>query len=269
MLSAMLLVLLLASCGDDATGTDAGTDAGARRDAGAIDAGPEAERDASTDAGDPGPIEVVVFSRTEGFPHDSIGAGITALNELALANGWTLTATEEPSELVSALDDADVAVFLMTTGDVLDPPEEAAFEAWFRAGHGYVGVHSASDTEYDWAWYGMLVGAYFADHPAIQEAALVRERADHAAVAHLPERWIRTDEWYNFRANPRAEVEVLLSIDEASYRGGTMGDHPMAWAHEFDGGRAFYTALGHTRESYAEPDFRAHLAGAIAWAADR
>jgi type 1 glutamine amidotransferase len=263
-----MLLLLLLACGDDSAPMDAGRDAGVVRvDAGIRDSG--AAEDASDAGSIAGPLRVLVFSRTEGFRHDSIADGIAAVEAIGAANEWVVTATEEPSELAGALADTDVAVFLMTTGDVLDPAEETAFTEWYRAGHGYVGVHSASDTEYDWPWYGELVGAYFADHPSIQDAELVRERTDHPAVAHLDERWMRRDEWYNFRTNPRANVDVLLSIDEATYSGGTMGDHPMAWSREFEGGRAFYTALGHTSESYAEPDFRAHLEGAIRWAGRR
>jgi len=162
-----------------------------------------------------------------------------------------------------------VVVFLSTTGDVLDERQQAAFERFIRAGKGFVGVHSATDTEYEWAWYGGLVGAYFKAHPAIQSASMVVENASHPATSHLSSPWTRTDEWYGFRVNPRAKVNVLLSLDEQTYdpgEGAMDGDHPIAWFHEYDGGRAFYTALGHTRESYAEPDFLAHLEGGIEWA---
>jgi len=177
-------------------------------------------------------------------------------------------ATEHPA----VFDDALLApyravVFLLTTGDVLDPKQQAAFEYYIRAGNGYVGVHSASDTEYDWPWYGALVGAYFASHPAIQMATIHVEDLSHPSTAGLPDSWQRTDEWYNFRSNPRGDVRVLARLDEASYAGGAMGeDHPIAWYHTYDGGRAWYTALGHVREAYHDPAFRSHLLGGIAYA---
>jgi type 1 glutamine amidotransferase len=131
-----------------------------------------------------------------------------------------------------------------------------------------VGVHSASDTGYDWPFYGELAGTYFAGHPEIQPATVHVEDRVHPATSDLPEVWPRTDEWHNFRANPRGSVHVLATVDEGTYSGGSMGaDHPIAWCREFAGGRAFYTAGGHTRESYAEPLFLAHLTGAIRWAA--
>jgi uncharacterized protein len=217
----------------------------------------------------PADFAVLVFSKTTGFRHDSIPDGIAALQELGAQHGFRVDATEDATRFTDAvLAPYQVVVFLNTTGDVLNSEQEAAFERFIRSGKGFVGVHSASDTEFDWAWYGGLVGAYFANHPAIQPAALDVVRGDHPATADLPARWERIDEWYNFRAPPAEGVEVLITIDETTYSGGTMGTgHPISWYHAYDGGRAFYTAMGHTRESYAEPLFRAHLAGAVRWAA--
>ena len=140
---------------------------------------------------------------------------------------------------------------------------------WIAGGGNWVGVHSASDTEYNWPFYGQLVGAYFKQHPAIQPATVKIEVADHPATAGLPSAWMRTDEWYDFQTNPRATTSVLMTIDESSYSGGTMGeDHPLVWAHPTGGGgRAIYTEMGHTAESYTDPLFRGHLVGAIRWAA--
>jgi type 1 glutamine amidotransferase len=217
----------------------------------------------------PASFSVLVFTKTAGFRHGSIGAAVTAIAELGAAHGFSVTHTEDGA----AFSDEGLAghravVFLLTSGDVLDDEQQAAFERYIRAGGGFVGVHSASDTEYDWPWYGGLVGAYFADHPAIQPAELLLADAAHPSTAGLPERWARTDEWYNFRAPPGPDVNVLLTIDESSYGGGSMGaSHPMSWYQRFDGGRAWYTALGHTDASYGEPLFRAHLAGGILWAA--
>ena len=216
-------------------------------------------------------IQLLVFSRTAEFRHESIPAGIGALQGLADERGWELVASEDPTRFADeSLGGFDVVVFFSTTGDVLDGEQEAAFERFIRSGKGFVGVHAASDTEYDWPWYGELVGAYFLAHPPVQVASVSVEEALHPATAGLPSPWLRTDEWYGFQTNPRAEVQVLLSLDEASFdpgEGSMGGDHPIAWCHEYDGGRSFYTALGHTIESYSEPEFLQHLAGGIEWAA--
>jgi type 1 glutamine amidotransferase len=162
----------------------------------------------------------------------------------------------------------DAIVFLSTTGDILDPAEQAAMESFVQSGHGYVGIHSASDTEYEWPWYGGLVGAYFADHPAIQPAVVRSTGSGHPAGASLPAQTERVDEWYNFREVPGPGTVVLATIDESTYDGGTMGaNHPIAWAHEYEGGRAFYTGFGHTIESYTEDVVVDHLTAGLAWAA--
>jgi len=210
----------------------------------------------------------LLFTKTTGYRHKSIPAGIAAVEALGEQSGFRVDATESASAFTDAnLARYRVVVFLNTTGDVLDSSEQGAFERFIRRGGGFVGIHSATDTEYDWPWYGRLVGAYFQSHPAIQPAALVVDRGD-ASTAHLPVRWVRTDEWYNFQDGSWEPVQVLVRLDETSYSGGKMGaNHPVTWHHSFDGGRAWYTALGHTEESYAEPEFLQHLLGGIRWAA--
>jgi type 1 glutamine amidotransferase len=213
--------------------------------------------------------QVLVFSKTAGFRHDSIPAAIAAIRSLGRANGFAVTATENANAFTrKRLHRFDAVVFLSTTGDVLAPRQQKAFKAYIRRGGGWAGIHSAADTEYDWPFYGRLLGAYFLSHPAIQPAVIdVTDRA-HPSTRGLPARWTRTDEWYNFRSNPRGAVHVLATLDESTYSGGTMGaDHPVAWCHPFKGGRAWYTAGGHTSESYSEPDFRRHLLGGILRAA--
>lgn len=212
---------------------------------------------------------VLLFSKTAGFRHDSIPAAIAAFQSLGDANGFAVDATEDAASFTPAnLSRYRAVVFLLTTGDVLDGAQQNALMGYVRAGGGWVGVHSASDTEYGWPWYGGLVGAYFAGHPAPQSARLRVLRSDHPSTADLPDPWQRFDEWYNFQTNPKQNgAIVLLNLDEGSYSGGTMGsDHPIAWYHDYDGGRAFYTAGGHTSESYSEPDFRAHLLGGLVYA---
>ena len=161
-------------------------------------------------------------------------------------------------------------MFLLTTGDVLDSAQQAAFQQYIEAGGGFVGVHSASDTELDWPWYGGLVGAFFLDHPAIQQAVVDVVDRDTPSTIHLSARWTRTDEWYNFATNPAANVTVLATVDETTYDPGpdAMGsDHPISWQQVYDGGRSWYTAMGHTISSYSEPLFLSHLLGGILWAA--
>jgi len=214
-------------------------------------------------------LRVLVFSKTAGFRHGSIESGIEAFTQLGRAHGFDVHLTEDASYFNDAvLPRYDAVVFLNTTGDVLDDEQQGCFERYIRRGGGFVGIHSATDTEYDWPWYGRLVGAYFKGHPAVQDAVVEVTDRDHPATEHLPERWTRRDEWYNFHAQPR-NVRVLASLDTSTYTGSTMDPHPILWCHEFDGGRAFYTEGGHTNESFEDPAFRQHLLGAVLWAAGR
>ena len=211
---------------------------------------------------------VLVFSKTAGFRHDAIPAGIAAIRQLGAANGFSVTATEDAAQFTTAnLAQYQAVVFLSTTGDVLNAAQQTAFEQYIASGKGYVGVHAAADTEYDWAWYGGLVGAYFLSHPAIQQANVRVEDRTNASTAHLPQTWTRTDEWYNYRTNPRARVRVLANLDEGSYSGGSMGDHPITWCQNYGGGRAWYTGLGHTQQSYSDANFTRMLLGGLQIAA--
>ena len=216
-----------------------------------------------------GEARVLVFTRTTGFRHESIPDAIAAIRRIGEEGGFAVDATEDSDAFRDeSLSAYRAVVFLLTTGDVLDGEGRAALERFVRSGGGWVGVHSASDTEYDWPFYRHLLGEYFAGHPDIQPGTVRVEDRAHPATAGLPVIWPRTDEWYNFRASPRAAVHVLATLDETTYSGGSMGaDHPIAWCHEVLGGRSIYTAGGHTRESYTEPLFVAHLAGAVRWAA--
>jgi type 1 glutamine amidotransferase len=222
-------------------------------------------------AATPGQPSILVFSKTAGFRHESIPAGVAALRELATEHGFGLSETQDARQFTDqTLATFAAVVFLSTTGDVLIAEQEAAFERYIAAGHGYVGIHAAADCEYAWPFYGNLVGAYFAGHSLVVSATVKLEPVTHAALTGLPSPWIRTDEWYGFATNPRPQVTVLLTADEATFDPGqgTMGaDHPLAWYHEYQGGRAFYTALGHTSESFSEPLVVGHLLGAIQWAA--
>jgi type 1 glutamine amidotransferase len=215
--------------------------------------------------------QVLVFSKTAGFRHDSIPAGVAAIRSLGRANGFSVRATEDAKTFTpKRLRRFDAVVFLSTSGDVFTPRQQRAFRSYIRHGGGWVGIHSAADTEYEWPFYGRLLGAYFQSHPAIQPATIDVVDRTHPSTRSLPARWTRTDEWYDFRSNPRGAVHVLATLDESSYSGGTMGpDHPIAWCHPFKRGRSWYTAGGHTSDSYSEPTFRRHLLGGILWAAGR
>jgi type 1 glutamine amidotransferase len=219
--------------------------------------------------GDKPSFKALVFSKTAGFRHDAIPEAIAAFRKLGAENNFASDFTEDAGAFNDAnLDKYDVVVFLLTTGEVLDPSQRSAFERFIRKGRGYAGIHSASDTGYEWPFYGELVGAYFKHHPQIQSARIRVEDSAHPSTSFLPGVWERTDEWYGFRTNPREKVHVLMTLDESTYRGGEMGaDHPIAWCREFSGGRSWYTALGHTKESYTEPLFLQHMLGGLQWAA--
>ena len=237
---------------------------------------------AATSTGHPR-FSALVFSKTAAFRHDSIPAGVAAIQRLGARHDFTVDATEDAAAFTDAnLARYDVVIWLSTTGDVLTDAQQAAFERYIRAGGGYAGIHAASDTEYDWPWYGGLVGAYFRDHPGsvndqFQVATMKVHGHDTAATRPLPLRWEREEEWYNFRTNPRDTVRVLAEVDERTYDprgysepGGSPGmgrHHPISWCQPYDGGRAFYTALGHKSEYYSEPLLLAHLLGGIRMAA--
>ena len=211
---------------------------------------------------------VVVFSRTAGFRHESIGVGIEVILQLGKRLGFAAVATEDPAQLVTWLDGTDVVVFMNTTGDILDDSQQSVFESYLRHGGGFLGVHAASDTEYDWPWYGEVMGAYFAGHPRVQEAVVEVVDQAHPATAMLPKSWRRRDEWYNYRSHPKAGIRILATLDTNSYEGSTMGEgHPICWCQSVEKGRAIYTGGGHTIESFREPLFIAHLYGALRWAA--
>ncbi len=215
-----------------------------------------------------GKARVLVFSKTAGFRHASIPKGKEALLKLGIENNFDVDTTENAAYFNDdSLKNYSAVIFLNTTENVLDAGQEAAFERYIQAGGGFVGVHSATDTEYDWGWYGRLVGAYFNGHPKPQEAKFIIKDRTHLSTNFFTDTlWQRTDELYNFKKiNP--DLHILVTIDEGSYEGGTNGAfHPMAWYHEYDGGRAFYTELGHTDESYVEPNYLKHLLGGIRYA---
>tara|TARA_B110000037_G_scaffold182799_1_gene210708 strand:+ start:1142 stop:4504 length:3363 start_codon:yes stop_codon:yes gene_type:complete len=213
---------------------------------------------------------VLVFSKTMGFRHGSIASGIKAIVELGIENGFKVDATEDASFFTEEiLSQYTSVIFLNTTGDILDGVQQADFERYIQAGGGFVGVHAATDTENEWPWYNKLVGAYFNGHPHIQDATLNIVDKSHKSTNTMEDSWMKKDEWYNFKdMNP--EVNVLIKIDENTYEGGNNGEnHPISWYHNYDGGRAFYTAMGHTNETFENPTFLKHLLGGIEYASEK
>jgi Uncharacterized protein conserved in bacteria len=214
------------------------------------------------------PPRILVFSATKGFRHQSIENGKTALLKIGSEKNWKVDTTEDATAFTeSNLKQYNAVVFLNTTGNILNDEQQSAFEKYIQAGGGFVGIHSATDTEYDWPWYNNLVGAYFESHPKPQVALYNVVNKNHPAVNFMPDTLRRLEEIYNFKSFKKELVTVLITIDERTYTGGKMPDyHPIAWYHKYDGGRAFYTEWGHHPETYSEPLFLKHITGAIQWA---
>ena len=211
--------------------------------------------------------KVLVFSKTTGFRHDNIEKGAEVIKALGETHGFDVVHSEDAALFTDEnLKQYDAVIFLSTTGDIFDNQQKEAFMRYIQAGNGFVGIHAASDTEYEWPWYGKLVGGYFLSHPEVQHADIHVVDKAHLATEHLPDVWNHKDEWYDFK-DLNHEVKLLMRLDEKSYKGGKMGDyHPISWYHEYDGGRVFYTGLGHTKEAFDEPEFLQHIVGGIKYA---
>jgi type 1 glutamine amidotransferase len=210
---------------------------------------------------------VLVFSKTMRYYHESIPSGMIAIQKLGKENHFDVDTSTSPFVFTEDnLKKYAAVVFVSPGGDVLDTSQQADFERYIQAGGGYVGIHAATTMEYGWPWYGQLAGAFFNGHPEPQQGVVVVADSTNAATRHLPKRWTRFDEWYNFKTQV-PDVHVLLTVDESTYKGGLHGAyHPIAWYHNFDGGRAFYTGLGHFAEAYSEPLFLQHLLAGIQYA---
>lgn len=210
---------------------------------------------------------ILVFSKTLGFRHASIADGVAAIQKLGNENNFLVDTTTNAAYFRGdSLSKYAAVVFLSTTGNVLNDEQQLAFERYIETGGGFAGIHAAADTEYDWPWYNRLLGAYFLNHPAQQTAVVVVQDKDHPSSSMLPTRWQRYDEWYNFR-NIMPGIRVLATLDESTYTGGVHGEnHPIAWYQNLGCGRSWYTALGHTRESFSESLFLQHLLGGLRFA---
>jgi hypothetical protein len=225
-----------------------------------------------------GQFRALLFTKTAGFHHESIHEGVAAIRALADKHVFSVNWQENAGIFNDrALENFDVVIFLNTTGDVLNDEQQAAFEKFIQSGKGYVGIHSASDTEYEWEWYTKMVGHMFKIHPQIQTAKLKITNRNFPGLELMPDEFLWTDEWYEYQPATTDGLNYIITIDESSYDpkvkwgdnvGEGMGElHPMAWYHEYDGGRAFYTGLGHVPAVYQDPMFLTHLYGGIYWAA--
>ena len=218
-------------------------------------------------------FNALLFSKTAGWHHDSGNAGVTAIQALAKLHHFDVFWTEDANRVFKdeELAKYQVVIFLLTTGDVLNAEQQAAFERFIRAGGGYVGIHSASDTEYDWPWYTKMVGHMFRGHPAVQTAMINVEDSNFPGMDRFPSKFLFTEEWYEFDASRSNDLRYLLSVDESTYEPKQRAEpgkiHPISWYHLYDGGRAFYTALGHLPATYSDARFMHHMYGGIYWAA--
>ena len=211
---------------------------------------------------------ILVFHKTEGFHHGSIEAGCAFFKQLGKEHNFEVVISEDASIFNKKdLKAFKLIVFLNTTGNILNQNQEKVFEKLIANGGNFLGIHSAADTEYDWEWYGQLVGAYFVSHPEVCEAEIQLKKPKHPVVSHLPEVWKRTDEWYNYKF-VNDDIQVLLNLDETTYEGGENGKvHPIALFHELGNDNiAIYTGGGHTKEAYQEPLFKEHILQCILWA---
>ena len=215
----------------------------------------------------PGPaVRVLMLTATAGFRHDAIGTARDVLTALAPAGGFTIGATEDLTRISAAgLSEVDVVMFALTSGELpFTPAQRTALIGAINGGKGFIGIHSASDTLYEFPDYGRLVGAYFQEHPWTQQGRVIVEDASHPA-AGVRDSFTLEEEFYTFRENPRGRVQVLMRLDAASV--GASGDFPLVWAQSFGNGRAYYNALGHFPATWRDSRFQAQLIAAIRWTA--
>lgn len=210
--------------------------------------------------------ELLVFSKTAAFRHESIPEGIRMLQDIGNEKQWAMTFTENATIFESdSLSNFELIIWLNTTGDVLNEKQEIAFKNYIESGGAFMGIHAAADTEHDWPWYEKLVGAYFKNHPNdpnVFEADVLKSK-EHDCCPHLPNRWTCRDEWYNFKRF-MPHIIPVLAMDESSYSGGEHPDfHPISWHHSYLGGPMFYTGIGHSKEIYSNPDYNTFIANAI------
>lgn len=211
--------------------------------------------------------KILIFSLTKGFHHTSIADGITAIQKLGAQNKFNVDTTTDVNQFTTEnLKQYQSIIFLSPTGsNLFNDAQKLALKQYINNGGGFVGIHAATDCNYEWEWYGKMVGGYFESHPKIQDAKLIIVDSKNKLVKGLPQPWLHKDEWYNFKSF-NTSVKVLIKVDETSYKGGNMNNnHPISWTHIYDGGKVFYTALGHTKECYTDQLFLNHLLAGLKW----
>ena len=212
---------------------------------------------------------ILIFSGTTGYRHDSIPAGIQAVAAIARAKGLGVVASEDPAVFSSAsLKSFRAIVLLSCTTDPKKPESEwlvgerrDALQRFLRRGGGILAIHAAADSHYHWPWYGRMIGGHFARHPAGTPTGTV-------SVAATGQTQRRTDEWYYFDDYDPIS-RLLVTLDPATIGEPDVNPNPVEWRRTVDGGRVFYTAMGHTTASYSEPWFLRQLAGGLDWVLKR
>jgi len=223
-------------------------------------------------------FKALLVTITNGWRHESVHAGVLAIQQLGIKHFFDVVYFDDPKSFTDKnLEQYQVIIFLNTTGDILDSAQQKVMERFIRSGKGFVGIHSASDTEYDWDWYTKLVGRMFYIHPLIQTAKLRVPDPQFPGLDGFANGKLWTDEWYQFGPETVQDLHYILAVDETSYnakvnwgakKGEGMGQlHPISWYHNYDGGRSFYTALGHLPTVFSDPAFLNHLYAGILWAA--
>jgi type 1 glutamine amidotransferase len=224
-------------------------------------------------------FKILLVTTTRGWHHESVHAGVLAIQELGRHNNFDVVLWEDPGGFTDEyLKPFQAVLFLNTTGDIFDATQQKVMENFIQSGKGFIGIHSAADTEYDWPWYNKLVGRMFHIHPAVQTAKMKILDPKFPGLQGFENDKLWTEEWYEYGPEKTTGLKYVLGVDESTYspqanwgargKGTGMGKvHPLSWYHNFDGGRAFYTGLGHLPTNFSEPAFLNHLYAGIFWAA--
>ena len=230
---------------------------------------------------------ILIFTKMKGYVHKTLPGKLTNLKEVLLQHHFIVDDTDDASIFNDdSLKRYSAIIFLDCSGNLFDESQKTAFVNYMKSGGGWIGIHAAPIAEKEWDWYDKLIGTRFAGHPWVQEATLTLTDPKHPITKHLPASWKRSDEWY-FWTKPLEDVHVLINVSETRWHGegivetgtkaGPVPDinsekaivaaHPIAWCHDYAGGRAFYTSMGHFEDAMKEPEMQMLIVNAINWAA--